>query len=250
MTGAALFENPILEEKKEINFATIDHVFDDGVTLLFDGEDSPSQKHYLVNSFAVFHEGDRVRLIRDSGTYVVEYSVGKPKTSFNADTADSAVKAETAETAETAKKATNATNATNATTATNATNATKAVNATKASDSDRLGGKTAASLSVAEAADVTKTINGKTISTIFETNGTTVKSATNASKLGGKAAADLSVDAAKKLTGYHSSNMLGFFGKTGSTRKTVATVGSDNISFVRQQLNALIIALQAYNLIG
>jgi len=84
-----------------INFATVTGVFSDGLALKFDGEDTATQKHYKCNAFVVFHVGDRVRVIEDSGTYVVEYPVGNPKTSFTAD------------------KAGSATNATNATTATN-----------------------------------------------------------------------------------------------------------------------------------
>lgn len=40
-----------------------------------------------------------MRIIKDSGTYVVEYTVGVPKKTFNADTADSATNAESATTA-------------------------------------------------------------------------------------------------------------------------------------------------------
>lgn len=93
-------ENIFLQESAEpadVNFATIAAIYADGVTLIFDGETTPTQKHYLCNSFAVFAVGDRVRLIKDSGTYIVEYSVGAPKTSFNADTAGYANNAKTAE---------------------------------------------------------------------------------------------------------------------------------------------------------
>lgn len=80
------------------NFATIGEVYDDGVSLIFDGEENASEKHYKTNAFVVFHPGDRVRIISDSGTYVVEYPVGDPKKTFNADTA------KTAQTAQTAKR--------------------------------------------------------------------------------------------------------------------------------------------------
>lgn len=75
-----------------MNFAYITGVHDDGVTLRFD-DGSESAKHYKCNASIVFKIGDRVRIIEDSGTYVVEYPVGSPRTSLDADTA---VAAETA----------------------------------------------------------------------------------------------------------------------------------------------------------
>ena len=81
-----------------MNFATIKAVYDDGVTLSFD-DGSESQKHYKVNSGVVFNAGDRVRILEDNGTYVVEYVVGRPIKAINAgtaSTADSANKLSTA----------------------------------------------------------------------------------------------------------------------------------------------------------
>lgn len=75
-----------------MNFATIKAVHDDGVTLAFD-DGSESQKHYKVNSGVVFNAGDRVRILEDNGTYVVEYVVGRP---IKAITAGSANKLSTA----------------------------------------------------------------------------------------------------------------------------------------------------------
>ena len=63
------------------NFATIGSVHSDGVTLIFDGQPAATDKHYKVNTSVVFHAGDRVKILKDSGTYVVEYTVGSPKTS-------------------------------------------------------------------------------------------------------------------------------------------------------------------------
>lgn len=102
-------------EPAEANFATVGTIYSDGVTLIFDGESEASAKHYKVNAFVVFKAGNRVRLIKDSGTYVVEYPVGNPKTSFKADSA------------------TTATTATSATTATTASNALKLNNKAEAS---------------------------------------------------------------------------------------------------------------------
>ena len=62
-------EQEIREKQPEnASFATIAQVYEDGVTLLFGSEKTPSQKRYQVNSFAVFHQGDRVFLTKDSGT--------------------------------------------------------------------------------------------------------------------------------------------------------------------------------------
>ena len=75
------------QETEGATFATVGAVYDDSVSLIFDGEGAPTEKHYKVNAFVVFKANDRVRIIKDSGTYVVEYPVGNPKTSFNANTA-------------------------------------------------------------------------------------------------------------------------------------------------------------------
>lgn len=101
-------------EVPEASFATVAEIFDDGVTLRFDGMDRPTTKRYKTNAFVVFRPNDRVRVIKDSGTYVVEYPVGNPRAVFTADnatnadhakTADSAAEAETAAHASTADSA-------------------------------------------------------------------------------------------------------------------------------------------------
>lgn len=58
--------------------ATVGGVYTDGVSLKFDGQSAASQKHYKCNTSIRFHAGDRVKVIRDSGTYIVEYIVGNP----------------------------------------------------------------------------------------------------------------------------------------------------------------------------
>ena len=62
-----------------INFATIGEIYEDGVSLIFDGQEEATEKHYKVNTSIVFHAGDRVKILADSGTYGVEYVVGTPK---------------------------------------------------------------------------------------------------------------------------------------------------------------------------
>lgn len=67
-----------MSEEIKRNFATIGEVLEDGVTLIFDGEDAPTDKHYLCNTSVEFHAGDRVRIVECDGTYIVEYAVGPP----------------------------------------------------------------------------------------------------------------------------------------------------------------------------
>jgi len=82
------FEEQILEPQPEEEpealvraFATVGEVYADGLSLIFDGETEPTEKHYLCNTNVFFQAGDRVRILADSGTYVVEYVVGPPKQS-------------------------------------------------------------------------------------------------------------------------------------------------------------------------
>lgn len=66
------------QETPVCNFATVGAVYEDGVTLIFDGEAEAGEKHYKCNTSVVFAAGDRVKILPDSGTYVVEYVVGAP----------------------------------------------------------------------------------------------------------------------------------------------------------------------------
>ncbi len=117
-------------EPQEASFATVGAVHADGVTLIFDGQEEATAKHYKVNAFVVFKAGDRVRIIKDSGTYVVEYPVGNPKTAFAADSADNAAKLNS-----------------------------KAESALSVGDSEKLGGKTEGNLDVARAARIKNPYN-------------------------------------------------------------------------------------------
>lgn len=58
--------------------ATIGTVESDGVTLIFDGEESPSEKHYKVNAGAQLAAGQRVLVQAVAGSYVVLCAVGAP----------------------------------------------------------------------------------------------------------------------------------------------------------------------------
>ena len=63
---------------KDCSFATVGQVYADGIALIFDGESTASAKHYLCNTAVKFAAGQRVHLVKDSGTYIVEYPVGVP----------------------------------------------------------------------------------------------------------------------------------------------------------------------------
>ncbi len=63
------------------NFATVGAVYSDGITLIFDGQTAATTKRYKANTTILFIAGQRVKICKDSGTYVVEYPVGNPRMS-------------------------------------------------------------------------------------------------------------------------------------------------------------------------
>ena len=69
------------EEPLDASFATVAGVYDDGLQLIFDGEGDPTNKHYRYNKSITFKTLDRVKVSKVSGTYVVEYAIGKGKIS-------------------------------------------------------------------------------------------------------------------------------------------------------------------------
>lgn len=75
----------ILSEPADAEMATIAQVYADGVTLFFNGQTAPSQKRYQCNAGEKFAAGDRVYLAKVSGTYVVLFPIGPPKTVTTAD---------------------------------------------------------------------------------------------------------------------------------------------------------------------
>lgn len=186
-------------EPENQNFATVGEIYEDGVSLIFDGTAEPTQKHYMVNSGVIFKAGDRVRILKDSGTYVVEYPVGNPMTAYPA-----------AKSAEDVTKSIGGKELklifdANGTTVLSAVEATKKINGKLITDIFDTDGTTAKKAKEAEnvtkqingtdissifyasdgtivlkARDVTYSINGKLISNIFETDGTTAKSAASA----------------------------------------------------------------------
>lgn len=72
-------------ESSSYSFATIGSVYEDGISLIFPGSTSPSEKHYKANTSCIFESGQRVYLAKDSGTYIVLFPVGNPTTSGGGD---------------------------------------------------------------------------------------------------------------------------------------------------------------------
>lgn len=66
------------QEEPEFSFATVDEVSANGVTLILDGTEESGGKVYQCNACAIFRPGDRVKVHKDSGTYVVEFPLGAP----------------------------------------------------------------------------------------------------------------------------------------------------------------------------
>ena len=66
------------EQNLDARLATVGTVYTDGLTLIFDGQEAATEKHYKCNTSVTFKAGDRVKVARISGSYVVEYVVGAP----------------------------------------------------------------------------------------------------------------------------------------------------------------------------
>ena len=66
------------ETKQPVQLATIATVEEDGLTLLLDGAEEPTEKHYKCNVSARFAEGQRVAVLELSGSKVVMFAIGSP----------------------------------------------------------------------------------------------------------------------------------------------------------------------------
>ena len=69
-------------EENDIVLAAIATVGSTGVTIIMDGDDEAGDKEYKVNASALFSPGDRVKIHKNSGTYIVEYPVGAPMSKY------------------------------------------------------------------------------------------------------------------------------------------------------------------------
>lgn len=66
------------EERVEVRLATVAEVLNDGLRLQFDGSDAATTKIYKCNASCMFTVGDRVKVTKHSGTYLVDYVIGAP----------------------------------------------------------------------------------------------------------------------------------------------------------------------------
>lgn len=78
MIDETLFYEDISTDNSELSFATIGSIYPEGITLIFPGENAPSQKKYKCNAWCRFSAGDRVAIKKDNGTYVVMFPIGNP----------------------------------------------------------------------------------------------------------------------------------------------------------------------------
>ena len=66
------------ETTDDIELATVAAIGENGVTLLIDGNEESGTKEYRVNAAQLIQAGDRVKISRISGSYVVNFVVGSP----------------------------------------------------------------------------------------------------------------------------------------------------------------------------
>lgn len=64
-----------IAESKPANVATVAEVSEEGITLLFPGDETPSIKKYKYNKTVTFTAGQRVLLIPSAGSYVVAFPI-------------------------------------------------------------------------------------------------------------------------------------------------------------------------------
>jgi len=71
-------EIALLKETEPLNsqdFATIGTVSGNTATLIFDDSTGESTKYYRSNKSITFVSGDRVKIFKSSGTYIIEYPI-------------------------------------------------------------------------------------------------------------------------------------------------------------------------------
>lgn len=66
------------QEESLVQLATVASVEDDGVSLILEGADEATQKHYKCNTAASFAAGQRVAVLGISGSRIVMFGVGAP----------------------------------------------------------------------------------------------------------------------------------------------------------------------------
>lgn len=81
------------KSEPEFNFATVEAVHSDGLSLYIGAETTPTEKHYKCNTTCKFSAGQKVYIQKAGGEYVVLFPIGNPATEI---VADRATEAETA----------------------------------------------------------------------------------------------------------------------------------------------------------
>lgn len=66
------------EEAPGVSLATVSAVTATGIRIQIDGEDTAGVKEYQCNTAQLFTIGDRVKISKISGSYVIDYKVGAP----------------------------------------------------------------------------------------------------------------------------------------------------------------------------
>lgn len=78
MTGLTEYAAKAVKEPERIALATVAAKHADGLSLIFDGQDAATTKHYKCNTAVTFAAGNRVVCLRISGSWVVAFAFGNP----------------------------------------------------------------------------------------------------------------------------------------------------------------------------
>lgn len=66
-------DEEVSQRPRKPQLATVDSVSSDGITVIFDGEDQPTQKKLKYNRSVTFSKGQRVKVCWVGGSCIVEY---------------------------------------------------------------------------------------------------------------------------------------------------------------------------------
>lgn len=70
------------ESQEDFILATVAEVTASGVKIAVDGAGEAGTKEYKANTIQKFAEGDRVKICKNSGSYLVEYKIGNPMADY------------------------------------------------------------------------------------------------------------------------------------------------------------------------
>ena len=78
MKGLTEYTEKAVTEPERIALATVAAKYADGLSLIFDGQDAETTKHYKCNTAVTVAAGSRVVCLRISGSWVVAFAFGNP----------------------------------------------------------------------------------------------------------------------------------------------------------------------------